>query len=581
MANTMGSLYIGVSGIQVSQNALNTTANNLANIDTKGYVREQILQADRNYLTLDESTAVSKQQSGLGVTIGDVIHARDVFLDKTFRTESGRSAFYASTYDTIAEVETLFQELEGTAFEEVLMGDEGLWVAFQEYAKDPSDNVNQNLVIQRASLFTSRAQAVYEGLENYQANLNTQVSDAIDRINEIGESILDINIKIMGIETAGVETAMNLRDVRDTLLDELAEYGDISFKEMANGTIKVKFENVTFVDERNVYEIGKYEDEVTDFITPYWKHLSNEDAGEVYEVYDPSEEISTARKNDLGKLKAVLFARGDKAATYQDLEGISIKKYDETLGNSVMMNSQAELDLLVHTIVTQINNLYCPNIATSEEITGKDINGNPVTITVGTKILDTENCFVGADGEIPPVELFVRTGCDRYTKVTTTDGKEYYVYNEEDPKDTSKQYTTGSIHVNPILLESESKLAAYTQNGRDGDRPVAYELGELLTGLWEKESLYLSPHDTTPCTYAEFYNKMIGELASLGDVFQSTAAGLESTVLSADNARQQVIGVSSDEELTKMIKFQNAYNAASRYMNVISEMIETLITQMG
>ena len=340
MGNTMGSLFIGVSGLQVSQNSLNTTANNLANIDTKGYVREQVLNADRNYLTLDQSTAISKQQTGLGVTIGDVIHARDVFLDKTFRTESGRSAFYASTYDTIAEVETLFQELEGTAFEEVLMGDEGLWVAFQEYAKDPSDNVNQNLVIQRASLFTSRAQAVYEGLENYQANLNTQVSDAIDRINEIGESILDINIKIMGIETAGVETAMNLRDVRDTLLDELAEYGDISFKEMANGTIKVKFENVTFVDERNVYEIGKYEDEVTDFITPYWKHLSNEDAGEVYEVYDPSEEISTARKNDLGKLKAVLFARGDKAATYQDLEGISIKKYDETLGNSVMMNMQ-------------------------------------------------------------------------------------------------------------------------------------------------------------------------------------------------------------------------------------------------
>lgn len=581
MANTMGSLYIGVSGIQVSQNALNTTANNLANIDTKGYVREQILQADRNYLTLDESTAVSKQQSGLGVTIGDVIHARDVFLDKTFRTESGRSAFYASTYDTIAEVETLFQELEGTAFEEVLMGEEGLWVAFQEYAKDPSDNVNQNLVIQRASLFTSRAQAVYKGLENYQANLNDQVSDAIDRINEIGESILDLNIKIMGIETAGVETAMNLRDVRDTLLDELSEFGTVSFKEMANGTIKVKFENVTFVDERHAYEIGKYEDKATNFITPYWRHLSNEDAGEIYEVYDLSEEISTAKKNDLGRLKAVLFARGDKKATYMDLEGISKQKYDDTLGNSVLMNSQAELDLLVHAIVTQINDLYCPNVVASEEITGTDVYGNPVTITVGTKILDTENCFVGADGEIPPVELFVRTGGERYTKVTTVDGKEYYVYNQEDPKDTALQYTIGSIHVNPILLESESKLAAYTQNGRDGDRPVAYELGEMLTGLWEKESIYLSPHDTTPCTYAEFYNKMTGELASLGDVFQSTAAGLESTVLSADNARQQVIGVSSDEELTKMIKFQNAYNAASRYMNVISEMIETLITQMG
>ena len=47
MANGMGSLYIGASGLQNSQNALNTTANNLANVETKGYVRQQVLFADR------------------------------------------------------------------------------------------------------------------------------------------------------------------------------------------------------------------------------------------------------------------------------------------------------------------------------------------------------------------------------------------------------------------------------------------------------------------------------------------------------------------------------------------------------
>ena len=47
MANSMGSLFIGASGIKVSQNALNITANNLANVDTKGYVRQQVLQGDR------------------------------------------------------------------------------------------------------------------------------------------------------------------------------------------------------------------------------------------------------------------------------------------------------------------------------------------------------------------------------------------------------------------------------------------------------------------------------------------------------------------------------------------------------
>lgn len=581
MANSMGSLFIGASGLKVSQNNLNTTANNLANVDTEGYVRERVLQADRHYDTFDTSAAISPSQSGLGVAIGDVIHARDIFLDKTFRTENGRSAFYSSTYESISEVETLFQELEGTAFQEILTGDSGLWVAFQEFAKDPSDRVNQNLVIQKASLFTSRAEAVYDGLKSYQSNLNLQIKDTVDKVNEIGSQIQELNIQIMTIESGGVETAMNLRDQRDTLLDELSAYGTVSYKELSNGILKVKFENVTFVDELRAYEIGQQIDKVTGFVTPYWDHLSNISEGEYYKVYDTSEEISTANKNDIGKLRALILARGDKNANYLDLEGISMKDYDETLGNSVLMNAEAELDLLVHEIVTQINNLFAPNIASTEAITGTNPDGQTVTYAAGTMILDAENCCVGVDGKLPPQELFVRTGCERYTKIITPAGKTYYVYNQEDPGDTAMQYTIGSLKVNPNLLESESLLPAYEQNGRDGELPVSYSLGEALTKLWDEDKLYLSPHDTTPCTFSEFYTKMTGELATLGDVFNSTAEGLESTVLTTDNARQQVIGVSSDEELTNMIKYQNAYNAASRYINVVSEMIETLITQMG
>ena len=87
MANGMGSLYIGASGLQNSQNAINTTANNLANVDTKGYVRQQVLFADRNYTTFDRKSAISFQQAGLGVTIADVVHTRDVFLDQYYRSE--------------------------------------------------------------------------------------------------------------------------------------------------------------------------------------------------------------------------------------------------------------------------------------------------------------------------------------------------------------------------------------------------------------------------------------------------------------------------------------------------------------
>ena len=150
MANGFGTLFIGVSGLQSSQNALNTTANNLANVDTTGYVRQQVLFTDRNYVTFNETTAVSKQQSGLGVYIGDVIHSRDVFLDRSYRTESGRKAFYVATYEATNEVETYFQEMEGQAFQDAL---EDFWTSFQELYKTPDDSVSQNLVVQKAIPF--------------------------------------------------------------------------------------------------------------------------------------------------------------------------------------------------------------------------------------------------------------------------------------------------------------------------------------------------------------------------------------------------------------------------------------------
>ena len=91
----MGSLYIGSSGLQTSQNALNTTAHNLSNVDTTGYTRQQVQQSNRAYVTLStDPKSIANKQTGLGVTYSRVKQVRDYFLDKTYRKESGRSMFY-------------------------------------------------------------------------------------------------------------------------------------------------------------------------------------------------------------------------------------------------------------------------------------------------------------------------------------------------------------------------------------------------------------------------------------------------------------------------------------------------------
>lgn len=571
----MGALYIGSSGLRTSQNALNTTANNMANIDTKGYVRQQVLQADQHYTTFNTTASISNQQSGLGVSIGDVVHARDVFLDKAYRAESGRQAFYETCYSAASELYTYFQELEGEAFQECIID---LNESFEEFAKDPSDSVNQNLVMQKASLFVSRSQAIYSSLQAYQANLNTKISDDIDRINELGNEIFELNLQIAKIEAGGTETAMDLRDRRDNALDELASLANISYDEKWEGSVTVKLEGVDFVSSSRVYEMGKYADPVTGFITPYWPQMSATERGQVAEVFNFGVDISPEYNTDIGELKALVMQRGDKIADYRDIEGMDAGTYLDTTGTSVMLTTQAELDQLVHQIITTINDLLCPNIEyNGTALTGTTADGDPYTIAPGQKILDAENCPVGSDGKLPPQELFTRVGTPRYTEVSViaADGssKTYYVYNEESATDTSKMYTLASVKINPEIERQPSHIPSLKQNGE-----VDYALGRNISQAWLDSELSLNPGVTTKCSFLEYYSQMIGELGTMGSIFSTTSDTLSNTVASVENQRQQVIGVSSDEELTKMIQYQNAYNAASRFINVVSEMIETLIT---
>ena len=587
MANGFGSLFIGVAGLQSSQNALNITSNNLANLDTVGYVRQQVLYADRDYITFNTTAAISNQQAGLGVKIGDVVHTRDVFLDRLYRTETGRQAFYEATYQATYEVETYLQEMEGQAFQDAL-GD--FWESFQELSKAPDDSIYQNLVIQKAQLFTSRAGAVYSGLQSYQSNINTQIIDDINQVNELGKTISKLNGQIQKIEAGDIETAMTLRDERDLALDKLSALVDITYSETVDGIVKVSIEGNEFIDEGGYHEVAMQRDKASGFVTPYWPHLSDTAKGDYTYLFKFDRDISTENQNDMGELKALILARGDSVANYTDIVGVEAGTYNDTTGMSVMLRAEAQIDQLFHGIVTAINDILCPNVEASEYITGlegggsvtmTDAAGNTYTVTADTKILDMDNCSMGADGKLPPQELFTRVGTERYTEVTYTDpatgeAQTYYLYNEEDPNDTTMQYTLQSVSVNEALILDETALPHLKQNG-DVDQALA----EALVAAWEKEGLTVSPNDTKAYSFNDYYAAMVGELATYGNVYSSMATNLSNEVLTIDNQRLQVIGVSSDEELTKMIKYQNAYNASSRFINVINEMIEHLITQLG
>ena len=137
-------------------------------------------------------------------------------------------------------------------------------------------------------------------------------------------------------------------------------------------------------------------------------------------------------------------------------------------------------------------------------------------------------------------------------------------------------YTIGSLSVNKAIVDSPSLIAFKKQNGE-----IDRELGQAVSDAWKKTELTLSPNSTGTCTFDEYYAQMVGELGTAGSIYETISNTLEGTAKAIDNQRTQVTGVSSEEELSNMIKYQNAYNASSRYINVISEMIETLIYRLG
>lgn len=566
MGNGFGSLYIGASGLQNAQYALNTTANNLANVNTTGYVRQQVRFADKNYNKLkDPNKNVNMQQYGLGVSIGDVVHARDIFLDKYYRQENGRKGFYTSFYEITDYVQDLFQELNGEQFKQSVSD---LHQAFQELEPNMDNSTQQNLVLEKADLLLSRTKSLYDDMKSYQSNINEQIKDDVDRVNKIGNRIYELNLQIQKVEAGGQETAMTLRDERDNLLDELGGYGSVSIKEDATGFTYVDFESTPFIDDNKCYNIGLQEDKETGFYTPYWTQLSDVDKQQYVRVFKKNEVISTDLNTDVGSIKAKLLARGDGYGTYQDLE--SEEAYDRISG-CTMMETEAQVSALLHNIVTKINDAYCPNKTVDTDVTYTDADGNQVSLK-GKKVLDAANCAVGEDGQLPPRELFTRVGMDRYTKVTGDDGNTYYVYNEEDENDPTTLYSLNNISINKELRKQITLMPYKNQNGTD------YPLGEKLMSLWNDKEMTLNPYDKKPCTFEGYYDKLIGQIGNDGNTFQSASETLTGALSSIDNQRQQTMGVSSDEELTHMIKFQSAYNASSRFMTVISQMTELIVT---
>jgi len=610
MGNIMTSIYTGVSGIQNNQTGMNVTSHNLANINTKGYVRQQMIGSDSNYVKIG-TNAVSSLLVGNGSAIEAVRQVRETFIDKSYRLESGRYGFYNVQAEAINEVETIMGELEGEAFHVEITD---FWSSLQELIKEPNSISKRSALVSSATSLIERADAVQDALGKYQENLNSEIQSKTDRVNEIGKEIFELNKKIIRYEVGG-QNANDYRDRRNSLLDELGELVKYSYAEDSVGNITINVEGRQFVTEDSCFQIKTKElDNQSGLLTVVW------DNGMDTPLYDLSEECTSENNTNVGSLKGLLLVRGDYKANYTSLPvrerfdseadyQAAMRKYDSEVSHSSIMKTQAQFDQLIHGIVTEINDILCPNVSIEGYLqnTGVDttkvenptitINGKTTEVDFSTskiKIWDKMNAPVGADENSTPREaLFDRKNIERYTEATMTyttqDEKgdpvektvTVYVYNEEDPEEPYSLFTLGEIKINENIKKDVSILPLNGTSEQGLECAYNMKIGEKLSEIFNKKFAPLNPGELISYSFSDYYTALVGRIGTEGQTMETMSSKQDSMRESLDNQRTQVMGVSSEEELTNLIKYQHGYNASSKYIAVINEMLDTIINGMG
>lgn len=606
----MQGLYTGVSGLTVAQRGLTATAHNLSNVETVGYIRQQAVQETAQVFNKGY-TAINTTQIGIGVDTAAIYQYRDTFLDASYRRELGRQAFYDTQYSAVCEIEELFGELQGVAFQDTL---EEFWTSVQELSKEPGNLTARATMVETAISFVERAENISELLKTYQQDLDTEIGVMVNRINEIGDELVELNDKICFYESNGTQHANDLRDTRNLLLDELAEMVNITYRENLDSRVSVTIEGIPFVTEDTCFKMDTVrsnelkaiqlrasgvvptEEELSntglDVLVPVWPAYG------YTEVCDLSVTSTSAKNNDIGGLRGLLVTRGTKVGRYTDIPlepkvedytdetgyfdstayeaavtkfESDVRQYEIKVEQSVIVTLQAQFDQLIHGVVTTIDNILCPN--------------KEVELADGSKvmILDEANAPAGFDENDTIGEaLFSRKSVARYTEPTEiklADGSVITarIYNPEDPEDNYTLYTIGEIEVNQAIRENLSKLPL-SKNDKTSDFDIA--VCDKLIDIWQEPFATLTPHTLSENTFYDYYNELVGSLATRGYELRTISENQAAMTENIEEQRMSVGGVSSDEELTNMIKYQHAYSAASRYINVVDQMLEHLLERL-
>lgn len=226
----MSLFNIGISALNAASAALNTTSQNISNVNTTGYHRKVIAQSAIN------GVSQSYGFTGNGVQVDDVRRVYDQYLDKQVQSATTASNYFTTQYGYLSQLDNVI----GNSTNGLAPRMQDFFAALQGLTSNPASLPSRQAVIDKSSSLVNTFKSVGDSLETIRQGINTEVKSSVTTINGLANQIATLNDQIAKMWSAnGQHLPNDLIDQRDQAVTELNKYITASTVPLSDGTVNV------------------------------------------------------------------------------------------------------------------------------------------------------------------------------------------------------------------------------------------------------------------------------------------------------------------------------------------------------
>ena len=606
MPSSFFGLHVAATGLNAAQASINTTANNISNVNTDGYSRQEVGRV----AAAAQRCFTSYGSIGTGVEVTKVTQVRDIYYDEKYWNNNAKLGLHEKTLYYMQQIEDYYaDDVKVSGFTTLYTK---MFNGLENVKKNAGDASVRNEFISGARELMDFFNSTGISMQDLQSSINDEIKTCVDTINSVSQKVALLNKQINIIEMEG-GMANELRDERSRLIDEVSqlipieavEYevlnsnyedqktGATRFEVRFNGNLLVENYNyntlsvVTRDKKANQTDIDGLYDVKWDFSGAVIDFTSNAIDGEMRAMFQVRD------GNDEENLKGKVTATDSSKITISNPTITNIDKMNMPNEGTILVNSTYYnyTDFEVKTdkdgnITSYTFMLDKP--LTSDERTGIMGKGLTVGKTVNYKgipyYMGQMNEFLRSfTREFNDIE---KTGVDGYGNPMGSFFVAYdaFAQKELDGSDNIKDATFGSqantyyrmtclnARVNKAS-QADPNLFATTTDFTRGES--ANDLVDSLANLENGVKLFRGGSGSAflQCIYAD-----ITVDTQENQVFTNSYTSIKNAIA---QQRMSVSGVDEDDEAMDLIKFQNAYQLAAKCISTLTAMYDQLILNTG